>query len=391
MKNRRFDSRVAPGSLALSLCLAGTMVWSTAFPLPAFAVVTVDDQELSQGENSVGGGSATLWDTLLDITGVSANNLTTDESLTMNFNGGNEIGTVYVGGSSTVDMNFAGENEVEDTHAFDNAQVTIHANGNNEFEDLAAHDNSNLTVLVTGENEFESIDATDNANVTVRGTDCPQRDIAKIGEGEDDAAIKAEQGDVTIDSVTVEFDSETARVGSEDGNVSITTSSISSGDDNEYMELMAGGTMSVSESVIDGVGTMHSDGQMTIEHSDVELDAPDEEYDSSPYRIYSPTGVELIGEENGEVKEGELNGKRAWYVDTGDGKNVDLNAVGKPGYYGTCGGASSVESAASLASSRALPRTVDRTNPWIAAASAIVGWAALALGSTVRSRARVRM
>ena len=48
MKNRRFDSRVAPGSLALSLCLAGTMVWSTAFPLPAFAVVTVDDQELSQ-------------------------------------------------------------------------------------------------------------------------------------------------------------------------------------------------------------------------------------------------------------------------------------------------------------------------------------------------------
>ena len=71
------------GALALSAVVA----CSLSFPSLAFAVVKVDETELAQGENAVGGGKATLSDSLLDMAGVTAGSLVADENLTMNFNG----------------------------------------------------------------------------------------------------------------------------------------------------------------------------------------------------------------------------------------------------------------------------------------------------------------
>ena len=335
--------------------LAAMTAASLAFPSVALAKVTVDNDELAHGENSVGGGTATLSDTALDMANVTASNVRVDEDLTINFNGGNDVGVLDVEGSANVDVNYTGENEVEDTHVHDTASATINADGHNDFEEVEAFDNASVTVNVTGENDFETIEAHDNANVTVRGTDCQKGDIANVGDGEKNAGVSAEKGNVTIDQVTVNVKSETARVGSESGNTVIDTSKIASDDDNEYTEVVAGGTMEVSESVIDITGTVHSDGKMTIKHSDVKAKAPAAKYDASPYRIYSKTGIELVREKNGEVKEGESSGAKVQFVDTGDGKNVDLKADGEPGYY----------ACKDKAPTRAVaPKTGDRTNPW---------------------------
>ena len=344
--------------------LATMTAASLAFPSVALAKVTVDNDELAHGENSVGGGTATLSDTALDMANVTASNVRVDEDLTINFNGGNDVGVLDVEGSANVDVNYTGENEVEDTHVHDTASATINADGHNDFEEVEAFDNASVTVNVTGENDFETIEAHDNANVTVRGTDCQKGDIANVGDGEKNAGVSAEKGNVTIDHVTVNVKSETARVGSESGNTVIDTSKIASDDDNEYTEVVAGGTMEVSESVIDITGTVHSDGKMTIKHSDVKANAPAAKYDASPYRIYSKTGIELVREKNGEVKEGESSGAKVQFIDTGDGKNVDLKADGEPGYY----------ACKDKAPTRAVaPKTGDRTNPW--------GFTALAFAS----------
>lgn len=335
--------------------LATMTAASLAFPSVALAKVTVDNDELAHGENSVGGGTATLSDTALDMANVTASNVRVDEDLTINFNGGNDVGVLDVEGSANVDVNYTGENEVEDTHVHDTASATINADGHNDFEEVEAFDNASVIVNVTGENDFETIEAHDNANVTVRGTDCQKGDIANVGDGEKNAGVSAEKGNVTIDHVTVNVKSETARVGSESGNTVIDTSKIASDDDNEYTEVVAGGTMEVSESVIDITGTVHSDGKMTIKHSDVKAKAPAAKYDASPYRIYSKTGIELVREKNGEVKEGESSGAKVQFIDTGDGKNVDLKADGEPGYY----------ACKDKAPTRAVaPKTGDRTNPW---------------------------
>ena len=330
--------------------LAAVTAVSLAFPQAAFAKVTIDDNELVQGANSVGDGTATLSDTQLDMLNVIAGNVRVDEDLTVNFNGG----------SANVEVNFTGDNEVEDTHVHDAASATINADGHDDFEEVEAFDNSNVTVNVTGENSFETIAGHGNANVTVRGTDCQKRDIVNIGEGEGEAGVSAENGDVTIDHVTVNLQSGTAIVGSLAGNLRIDTSKVASDDDNEFAEIVAGGTMAIYESVIDITGTVRSDGLMTIEHSDVKVEAPDDKYGAGPYRVYSKTGIELVREKNGEVKEGELNGEKVKYVDTGDGEDVDLRADGLPGYY-ACKGAVT----------RAMPKTADGTDPWGPASLAI--------------------
>lgn len=355
---------VSPMRRMAILALAAVTATSLAFPTVALAKVTVDNDELAHGENSVGGGTATLSDEALDMANVTANNVRVDEDLTVNFNGGNDIEVFDVEGSANVDVNFTGENEVEDTHVRDNASATINADGHNDFEEVDAFDDANITVNVTGENDFETIEAHDNANVTVQGTDCQERDIANVGDGEKSAGVSAEKGSVTIDHVTVNMESDTARVGSESGDVVIDTSKIASSGDNEYTEVVAGDTMSITESVVDAIGTVHSKGKMTIAHSDVKAKAPSTKHDASPYRIYSETGVELIDEKNGEVKEGELNDAKVSFVDTGDGKNVDLKADGEPGYY----------ACKDKAPTRAVaPKTSDETNPW--------GLAALAFAS----------
>ena len=346
---------------SFACALAIVTVVSLAFPTVALAKVTIDDNELAQGQNTVGGGTATLSDKILDMVNVTAGNMQVDESLSINFNGGNEIDDLNIGGSAQVDVNFTGENKVEDTNVTDGASVTINADGHNDFEEVNAFDNANVVVNVTGENDFESIGASGNASITVRGTECQKRDIINVGDDERDADVSADKGNVTIDHVTVNLKSETALVGSLSGNVMINTSKIASDDGNKFAEVIAGGTMKIIESVLDITGSVHSRDMMTIEHSDVKAKAPDSKYDPSPYRVSSDTGIKLVREKNGEVKEGKLNGKDVFYVDTGDGKDVDLEADGEPGYY-ACKVARVVS-----------PKTGDKSDPWGLTALAFAG------------------
>ena len=355
MKTMSSSARTAMA--ACVLCIACTA--SLALPQIALAKAVVDNRELALGDNSVGGGRATLSDSALDMIDVTAGNLSLDQNLTVNFNGGNNIETFYISGDANVEVNYSGENAVEDTHVFDNATATINADGHNEFEELGAYANANVTVNVTGENDFETITAVDNANITIRGTDCQKRDIVNVGDEEKRAQIRALNGNVVIDHVTVNLESTTAFVGSTAGHLTVDTSKIASGDDNEYTEILAGKTMTVSESVIDITGTMRADGKMTIRHSDIEAEAPNSSYDKSPYRIYSKTGIELIREKNGEVKSGMLNGEKVFFVDTGDGTDVDLEADGKPGYY-----ACADDEAEHIMTHVAAHKTGDASDPW---------------------------
>lgn len=349
-----------PARRAGVFALAAVLACSLSFPQLAFAVVRVDETELAQGVNAVGGGTATLVDSTLEMSGVKAVELYTDEDLAVNFNGGNEINQVSALESADVELSFAGENEVEDVIAAQNANVTINANGCNEFEEVSAFNDSHVTINVAGENDFENIEAVDNASITVRGTTCQRRDIVNLGEDETGSCLAAFAGDLTIDHVTVNLRSETAMVGSDRGNVTVDTSKIAKDDGNEYAYITAGGTMKVRESVIDIAGTVHSSGKMTIEHSDVKAAKPDAKYhDDSPYRVFSETGIELVREKNGEVKEGEYLGERVFFVDTGDGEDVDLEADGKPAYYKCSDDAV-----------KALPRAGDGSSPlWPMAAA----------------------
>lgn len=317
------------------LALAATVALTSLLfsPAQAFAVVRVDQTELAQGENAVGGGRATLNDSALDMEDVTAGELYTDEDLSVHFNGGNDIEDVTCAGSAEVELSFTGDNEVEEVHATESSDVTVNADGHNEFEELSAHDDANLTIKVTGENDFEEIVAHDNANITIRGTDCQRRDTVNLGEDEDDTEVSCEKGSLTIDHVTMNVLGKTAIVGSTGGDVRIDTSKIASEDDNENLEIVAGGTLDLIESVIDITGTMHSTGQMTIRHSDVDAIAPDDSYDAGPYRIWSEAGIALIDEKNGKVRKGALGDKTVYYVDTDDGKDVHLEADGEPAYY----------------------------------------------------------
>ena len=319
------------------LCaLAAMMVCGLSLPSLAFAAVKVDDTELAQGGNAVGGGTATLADSSLDMQGVTANVLYTDNNLVVNFNGGNALESMIVAGSAEAQVNFAGENEVEDLVAQDNANLTINANGNNEFEGIFGSDNANVTVNVTGENDIDFIGATKNASITVRGTDCQRKDVVNLGEDEPSTGLTAANGDVTIDHVTLNVKGKIAWIGSDNGNVRIDTSKVAQDDGNEYVSIAAGGTMEIAESVVDITGTVHAAGQMTISHSDVKVKRPESKFgDTNPYRVSSDAGIRLIDQKNGVVEQGTRDGKKVWYVDTddNDGKIVDLKADGEPAYY----------------------------------------------------------
>ena len=81
-----------------------------SIPSLAFAEVNIDGTVINQGENTVGGGTATLADTVLDTVNVMANNMAiTDEELTVNFNSGNDIEELDIGGSSNVEVSFTGD------------------------------------------------------------------------------------------------------------------------------------------------------------------------------------------------------------------------------------------------------------------------------------------
>lgn len=365
------------GALALAVILTGSL----SLPHLSFAKVRVDDTELAQGANAMGGGTATLVDSALDMAGVTAETLTTDEDLTVNFNGGNDIKAVITEGTADVGLNFSGDNEVEEVYATGSSNVTINANGHNEFEEVKAFESSNMMVNVTGENDFEEISGYDDATITVRGTSCQKKDIVNLGKDEDDTDISTDRGALTIDHVTVNLEGEEAYIGSRHGDVLIDTSKVGKGDDNGYARIEAGGMMKVRESVIDITGTVLSKGQMTIKHSDMTVEAPDSRYgDTDPYRIWSASGIELIDEKNGKVLEGEIDGKHVFYVDTDDGDDVDLKADGDPAYY-RCAGDRSAGGAPATAIVQALPKTGDDGSPLWPISIALVSAAAIGLAA----------
>ena len=348
--NRIRNRFIACTAAALIAC--GVMI-----PSAAFAEVAVDGQPLGQGENAVGGGTATLSETVLDMVNVVAGTLNTDQNLVINFNGGNEIDDVLVSDSAVVEMNFTGENDVDDITVGGKADLTINADGHNDFDEVMAAGDSNLTINVAGENEFEEIEGKDNANITVRGVTCQKRDIIELGDDEDDTLIMTENGNLVLDHVTIDTEARFALIGTIGGEMLIDTSKIAKGDKNETVLIMVERALTIRESVIDIVGTITVEGKMIIDHSDVKVINSDTRDPDSPYPcVFSLTGIELLNEKNGEVKEGKSYQRKAWYVDTGDSPDVDLKADGEPAYY-RCKSDESDD-----AGTKAMPQTGDETN-----------------------------
>ena len=343
------------GILAIVACAA--LAVSLMVPAFAFAEVKIDDTVINQGENAVGGGTATLTETVLDMVNVVVDKggLETDQDLNINFNGGNELEWVAATGSAKVTANFCGENSIDEFATVDNASMTINANGQADLEEVHAYDDSNIVINVTGENNFEEIIGYDNANIAIRGTDCQKKDIVNV-EDHELALLVAENGNLTIDHVTVNLKgSEDNVFGSIGGDALVDTSKIA-GKDGAWTALLAGKTMRISESVIETVDEVRSTGLMTIEHSDVKASKPKTEQTIPPYRVFSYTGIKLIDEKNGEVKEGEHDGDKVWYVDTddNDGEDVDLKADGEPAYY-RCNSKESLP--------KGMPKTADASSP----------------------------
>lgn len=370
------------GALALAAVLAGNLF----FPSLALAVVRVDETELAQGANVVGGGTATLSGSSLEMTGVIATDFYTDEDLDISFAGGNDIASAYVE-DATVDMSFTGENDVEDIYALGDANVTVNADGHNEFEEVNAYDRSSVTVKVTGENDFESMVASDDATIAVRGTSCQRKDIINLGEGEPLTYIASDCGDVTLDHVTVNVKAGEAMIGSNEGGaLTIDTSKIAC-DDDAYVLLFGGKTSRIRESVIDIAGTIVGYGKLVIDHSDVKVVEPGpEHHEIFDHRIIGRDGIELVNQKNGTVLAGSFGDEDLFFVDTdgNQGRSVDLKADGEPAYY-KCGDKDesdekSTDVPATSPAAKALPRTGDAGAPLapVAAAAVLVGIAGFA-------------
>lgn len=360
--------------LALSLSVPGT----------AFAEVRIDETTLAEGQNPVGGGMATYGPGSLSMEGVTAGTVATDENLAVTFDGGNDVDKFQVTADANVTVNFTGENTVEDIESYDTSNVTVNLNGHDTCEDLEAHDQSSLTVNVTGENGVESVKGYDEAAVTVQGTTCPQKDVLEVGEDESSERVGTEKGDLVVKDVTLVMQSTEASVGSTEGNTTIACSKIESGDDNKRTDIVAGQKLFVGGSVIDVTGTMHSNDQMTIRRSDVDVRAP--EGDESPVRVWSQTGIELIEEKNGSVVEDELDGKKVWRVDTGDGKDVHLMSALRPCYY-RCSDDDS-DTGAGHVLAKKLPITADSERaPFLIAQIMGAGTLLAAIGLRRRTRA----
>lgn len=334
-----------------------------ALPGTAYAQVLVDGTELQEGTNDVGGGTADYCSGSLGMTDVTADNVWLNEDLAVSFNGGNSIDTLQVADGANVSVGFDGENDVSDIEVRGNSTVTIGMSSHNDFEDLEAYDGSSLTANVTGETNCEAIKGYDDANVTVQGTTCPRADVVTVGEGEHTERIGTERGDLVIRDVTAIMDPEEARISSREGDVSILCSKIEGGEDDDRTDIYAGGSLFVGGSVVDIAGTMSSDGQMTIRRSDIDVAKPDG--DDSPYRVWSNTGIELVEELNGEVKDGKVDDKDVRYLATdGDpSEEVHLTSAVKPCYYTKCD-ANDSDAKSKLpvtgdASARILPATAD--------------------------------
>ncbi|MDO4797514.1 MAG: hypothetical protein Q4A01_05770 [Coriobacteriales bacterium] len=320
--------------IAARRCVAAVAIASVCLPQPCLAQVTLDNTALSEGDNEIGGGKATWLNSVLDMYGVTGDTLSTDEDLSVNFWGGNSLDKFTITDDANVTVNFEGDNEVEDIEAYDHSNVTVNMNEHNEFEDLEAKDNASLEVRVDGETSCESIKGYDDAQINVHGVNCPRKDVIEVGEDESSECVGTEKGDLTVKDVTLVMHSKEAEVSSKEGNVRIECTKIEGGEGNERVDAYAGGTMFVGGSVVDIAGSVHSNGELTLRRSDV--DVTKAKGDESPYRVWSKTGIELIEERNGTVKKGSADGSEVYYVDTDDDDAVHLDASLQPCYYRTC-------------------------------------------------------
>ena len=378
--NGRFSVR-----RAVALVLA-TVVACNLFPSFAQAMVRVDDVELNQGVNEVGGGTATLTDSNLEMEGVTAAEFYTDEDLTIDYAGGNAIDETTVAGDAEVEMNFSGENDVTNVAVTDDAQLTINANEHNTFDEVLATDNSNLNLNVDGTATIGSVDASGAANVAVRGAQ--QGATIDLGAGRDISFLDTESGNLSVENVRVNLNAKEAILGSAlGGAVTIDSSSLVAGEDNGFVFLGTCGTMLIKDSSMEFGGMVYSTGQMTIDNSNMRITKPTAfGTDSWPHRVSSRTGIDLRNELNGIVLSGMQEGKPIFFLDTNEnfGRVVELWAGARPADPTPAADETPAQSAPiAHVASKALPRTAD---PSVALLPLLAAGVLLVIGAFLAGR-----
>ena len=370
------------GALALAAALAGNLL----FPSLALAVVRVDETELAQGANEVGGGTATLTDSNLEMEGVTAAEFYTDEDLTIDYAGGNAIDETTVAGDAEVEMNFSGENDVTNVAVTDDASLTINANEHNTFDEVLATDNSNLNLNVDGTATIGSVDASGAANVAVRGAQ--QGATIDLGAGRDISFLDTESGNLSVENVRVNLNAKEAILGSAlGGTVTIDSSSLVAGEDNGFVFLGTCGTMLIKDSSMEFGGMVYSTGQMTIDNSNMRITKPTAfGTDSWPHRVSSRTGIDLRNELNGIVLSGMQEGKPIFFLDTNEnfGRVVELWAGARPADPTPAADETPAQSAPiAHVASKALPRTAD---PSVALLPLLAAGVLLVIGAFLAGR-----
>lgn len=379
--NGRFSVR-----RAVALVLATVVACNLFFPSFAQAMVRVDDVELNQGVNEVGGGTATLTDSNLEMEGVTAAEFYTDEDLTIDYAGGNAIDETTVAGDAEVEMNFSGENDVTNVAVTDDASLTINANEHNTFDEVLATDNSNLNLNVDGTAKIGSVDASGAANVAVRGAQ--QGATIDLGAGRDISFLDTESGNLSVENVRVNLNAKEAILGSAlGGTVTIDSSSLVAGEDNGFVFLGTCGTMLIKDSSMEFGGMVYSTGQMTIDNSNMRTTKPTAfGTDSWPHRVSSRTGIDLRNELNGIVLSGMQEGKPIFFLDTNEnfGRVVELWAGARPADPTPAADETPAQSAPiAHVASKALPRTAD---PSVALLPLLAAGVLLVIGAFLAGR-----
>ena len=379
--NGRFSVR-----RAVALVLATVVACNLFFPSFAQAMVRVDDVELNQGVNEVGGGTATLTDSNLEMEGVTAAEFYTDEDLTIDYAGGNAIDETTVAGDAEVEMNFSGENDVTNVAVTDDASLTINANEHNTFDEVLATDNSNLNLNVDGTATIGSVDASGAANVAVRGAQ--QGAAIDLGAGRDISFLDTESGNLSVENVRVNLNAKEAILGSAlGGTVTIDSSSFFAGEDNGFVFLGTCGTMLIKDSSMEFGGMVYSTGQMTIDNSNMRITKPTAfGTDSWPHRVSSRTGIDLRNELNGIVLSGMQEGKPIFFLDTNEnfGRVVELWAGARPADPTPAADETPAQSAPiAHVASKALPRTAD---PSVALLPLLAAGVLLVIGAFLAGR-----
>lgn len=378
---------------AIAMGLAAVVAGNLFFPSFALATVRVDDVELAQGVNEVGGGTATLNESDLEMEGVTAAEFYTDEDLTINYADGNVIDTTTIEGDATVEMNFDGENEISDIAVTDEAQLTINANEHNTFGEVIATDDSSVAINVDGTTEFGSIDGADAATVAVSGAKGAKDATLNLGTGREFSFLDTEDGNLSIDNLTLNLNAREAILGSAlGGTVTVNSSTLAAGEDNGFVFLSSGADMLIKDSTMEFGGMVFSIGQMTIDNSNMRISKPTAfSTEAWPHRVSSRTGIDLRNELNGIVMSGVQEGRPIYFLDTNEnfGRLVELWAGAQsestvaPAEDGSVSSTSATTVRAAHIASKALPRTGDAT---VALLPLLVAGVLLVIGAFLTGR-----